>query len=105
MQILSNQGRIEALARAMCVAAGNDPETKVVSAMCPQQRMAGRADYLLVPTGFEVMPAWRVWAADAEAALMHFQDAWTMMLDAQMFASYPGFKQEPQNLSSTNGQS
>lgn len=64
--------RVEPLARAMCSAAGNDPNVKVFPAIgyaC--ERIQGRADYQKLPPDYVVVPAWELWVGDAEAALAH----------------------------------
>lgn len=64
--------RVEPLARAMCIAAGNDPNSKVFPAVgyC-LERVQGRADYQKLPHDYVVVPAWELWVGDAEAALAH----------------------------------
>lgn len=77
--------RIEPLARAMCAAAGNNPNGKVFPAVgYALERIQGRADYQKVPPDFVVVPAWELWVGDAEAALAHIGD-----LHNQVLARHP----------------
>lgn len=62
-------GLVETLARAMCIAAGNDPDVMVVSTNHPLERLNGHGDWSLIPSGFNVIPAWRVWEPEARVAI------------------------------------
>lgn len=65
----------EAMARAMCAAAGNDPNAKVFPVDYVCERIQGRADYQKLPTDYVVVPAWELWVGDAEAALAYMSEA------------------------------
>lgn len=89
--MMTNNARVEALARAMCTAAGNDPNVKVFPAIgyaC--ERVQGRADYQKLPPDFVVVPAWELWVGDAEAVVAYISEGWRTLSDSQGFVSYPG---------------
>lgn len=62
--------KVEALARAMCTADGNDPDRKVFNV--PLQRMSGYpSQFNILPENLYLVDAWTVYAGLAAAALEH----------------------------------
>lgn len=80
---------VEALARRMCIEAGNDPDADVFRANMVLARMSGRADWFIAPYAGTLCKAWEVYLPEAETAAKIVKRCQTILADDAIFASYP----------------
>lgn len=94
--LVSDDPRIEPLARAMCAEWGNNPDDTVLPVAYQLERLAGRADFAIVRIEQAcIVAAWSLWTCDAMAALAHIDGALArvgqMAADAEALTSKPEF--------------